>query len=328
MKKLKAAVIGIGNMGRFHAKNYFELNETELVAIADLDRKKGEKTAKELNCRFYSDYKKLAEKEKPDLVSIAVPTKSHKEVAIFFIEKGINAIVEKPIAGTIEEAEAIIRAAEKSGAKLTIGHIERFNPAVTKLKQLMKSGKLGEINSIIVRRVGIYPPQIKDANVIIDLAVHDIDIINHLLERLPDKVDANSGKSITENKKDYADIFMKYGKTSALVQVNWITPVKIRKMNITGSKGYAEMDYLTQEIALFESNCNIEANSFKDFVVKFAPNMKKVKIEKEQPLKKELVSFIKTIKENKEPVVTTKQALDALKIALEVDKKTGKENPK
>ncbi len=322
MTKLKAAVIGTGNMGFFHAKNYFELDEIELVAVADINKEKGEKTAKEFNCKFYSDYKELAEKEKLDIVSIVVPTKKHKEVAIFFIEKGINTLIEKPIAGTIEDAEEIIKASEKNKVKLTIGHIERFNPAVIALKKLIKSGRLGEINSIIVRRVGIYPPQIKDANVIIDLAVHDIDIINYLLERLPDKVSANSGKAVTGNKKDYADIFMKYGKTSAVVQVNWITPVKIRKMNITGSKGYAEMDYITQEITMFESNCNIETDSFKDFVVKFAPSEEKIAVEKEQPLKKELVSFIKSIKEGSEPEVTTKRAVDALKIALEVDSKT------
>lgn len=319
MNKLKAAVIGIGNMGKFHVRNYSEIPEVELVAVSDIDESIGKKIATEFKCKYYKDYKELAKKEKPDLVSVAVPTIYHKEIAIYFLQHGIHVLLEKPIAESLKSARKILAAEKKSKAKLTIGHIERFNPAVIKVKEIIDSGYLGKVNSIIVRRVGIYPLHIKDADVIIDLAVHDIDIVNYLLESLPDSIHSNAGKSITANRNDYADIFMKYGDTSVLVQVNWLTPVKIRKLNITGSKGYLEMDYITQEISLYENKYDKVANDFGELVVKFGnPKITMVDVNKEQPLKREILEFIKCIKNNKQPFVTTKQAMDALKIALKV----------
>jgi UDP-N-acetylglucosamine 3-dehydrogenase len=167
----------------------------------------------------------------------------------------------------------------------------------------------------------VFPPQIKDANVIIDLAVHDIDVVNYLLGRQPTKISANSGKAMTNNRNDYADIFMEYGKTSVFIQVNWITPVKIRKINITGTKGYAEMDYINQELTVFESNYNKSVDNFGEFVIKFGtPNKVEIGVDKEEPLKRELISFINAVKEGKEPFVTSQQALIALKIALDADK--------
>ncbi len=320
MRKLRAGVVGVGNMGKLHVKNYSEMPNIELVGISDKDEDNGKKIASQYNCKFYKDYKELVKNEKLDIVSIAVPTSYHKEVAVYMMNNKVNVLVEKPIAGTIEDANEIIDAAEKNKVKLTIGHVERFNPAVIKLKEIIDSGVLGKISSIIARRVGVYPLNIKDADVIIDLAVHDIDIINYLLGMLPTAINANCGKSIGEHRHDYADILMKYDSISALVQVNWLTPVKIRKLNITGSKGYLEMDYITQEIELYESNYDKIPDDFGDFIVKFGtPNKINVVVEKEQPLKIELMSFIKSVVEDKDCVVTAEQALNALKIALQVN---------
>ena len=319
MHKLKVAVVGTGVMGKFHVRNYSEIPEVELAAVCDVNEKEGKAIASNFNCRFYKDYRDLAKNEELDIVSVAVPTKFHKEVAIFFLENKVNVLLEKPIADTVENAEEIVEAAKRYKAKLAIGHVERFNPAVSKVKELVDSGRLGTINSIIVRRIGQYPIQIKDSDVVIDLAVHDIDIVNYLLGKLPTEITANCGKSIGEHKNDYADIFMKYGSTSALIQVNWITPVKIRKLSINGSKGYLEMDYITQDIDLYESNYDKVTDDFGDFVIKFgSPKVVKIDVKKEQPLRREILSFISAVKENKEPYVTTKQALDALKIAIKV----------
>lgn len=321
MKPLRAAVIGTGNMGKFHVRNYLEMEDTTLVAIADLNEETGTKLSKEAGCKYYKDYKEMIEKEKPDLVSIAVPTKYHTEVAIYCLSHKIPTILEKPIADTVENAKKIVAASKKSKTLLTIGHIERFNPAVIKLKEIIDSGKLGQISSIIARRVGVSPPQIKDADVIIDLAVHDIDIINYLLEKLPDKVTVNSGKSIIDNRNDFADIFLRYGNTSAMVQVNWITPVKIRKLNVTGSKGYAELDYITQELTMFESNYNKEVDNYGDLVIKFGtPTKIELRVQKEQPLRREILSFIDNIKNKTEPLVTKEQAIQVLRIVLQSKK--------
>ena len=319
MRKLNVAVVGTGVMGKFHVRNYSEMPVVKLIAVCDINEKEGKKVASNFNCKFYKDYKQMTKKERLDIVSIAVPTKFHKDAAIHFLKNKINVLLEKPIADTIENAEKIINEAKKNKVKLTIGHIERFNPAVSKVKELIDSGRLGEINSIIVRRIGQYPIQIKDSDVVIDLAVHDIDIINYLLGRLPTNITANCGKSIGQHKNDYADIFMKYGKTSALIQVNWITPVKIRKLSINGSKGYLEMDYITQDIDLYESNYDKVTDDFGDFVIKFgSPKIIKIDVKKEEPLRGEILSFIDAVKYDKQPYVTTKQALDALKIAIKV----------
>ncbi len=324
MNKLRVGVIGVGNMGKFHVINYSELNNVELIAISDVNEEKGRKMAEDFNCKFYRDFKEMIRSENLDIVSVCVPTKYHKDVVIFCLNNKVNVLVEKPIADTLINAEEMIEASNKNNVKLTVGHIERFNPAVIKLKEVIQEGRLGKISSIIIRRVGVCPPQIKDANVIIDLGVHDIDIINYLLERNPDKIEVNGGKSILDNRYDYADIFMRYGNTSVLIQVNWITPVKIRKINITGSKGYAELDYITQELTVFESNYSKSIDNFGDFIIKFGkPNKIEIGVDKEQPLRRELNSFVQAVIENKEPEVTPTQALNALRIALDINKKVG-----
>jgi len=321
MKKVKVAVIGTGNMGKFHVNNYHKMKIANLVAIADIDEKKGMKMAKDFSCNFYADFKEMIEKEKPEYVSIVVPTKLHKKIALYCISKGINVLVEKPISNNLVDAQKIIDAAKKKGVKLYIGHIERFNPVIEQIKKIITSGKLGKISSIIVRRVGIYPPQIKDANVIIDLAVHDIDIVSYLLQRAPNKIEANGGKAISGNRVDYIDIFMKYGDVSVLLQSNWITPVKIRNLSITGSKGYLEMDYITQEITMFETKYNKLPDSYGDLVVKFGtPKKVKVNVKKEEPLKRELTAFLSGSKKLEKYAITPMQAKKTLDIALKINK--------
>jgi UDP-N-acetylglucosamine 3-dehydrogenase len=320
---LNAAVIGSGNMGKNHVRIYSGLKESNLIAICDPDEKV-KRLAEEYGCRHYSDYRQMLDKETIDVVSVCVPTSLHYEVGKDVIEKGINVLIEKPITNNMEQAEELIRLAGEKGVKLTVGHIERFNPAVQKLKELVDQGKLGNITSIIARRVGLFPPQIKDANVIIDLAVHDIDVFNYLLGRKPVRVYVEKGNALINNREDYADIFLKYDDVNCFVQVNWITPVKIRVLNVTGTKGYAELNYVTQNLVFYKSNYEKNYNGFGDFVVKFgAPEKLEIGVEKEEPLKLELKSFLECIEKGKEPVLTGQEALDILRIALEA---TGDKN--
>ena len=188
MKKIRVAVIGVGLMGQNHARVYTELPNCELVAVSDLDEEKAKAVASKFNCKYYTDHKELVEKEKVEAVSIAVPTKNHKEVAIDVIKKNLNLLLEKPISNNVKDAEDIIKKAKEKKVKFLVGHIERFNPAVTKLKKIIDEDKIGPICSIIAKRVGTFPPRIKDANIVIDVSVHDIDIIRYLMGRNPDKV--------------------------------------------------------------------------------------------------------------------------------------------
>lgn len=319
---LNAAVIGVGNMGQHHARNYAEIPETNLVAIADVNEKNGKSLAARFGCKYYQDYKEMLEKEKLDLVTIAVPTKFHKQVALDCIKKDIHILLEKPIAATVSEAKEVVTKAKEKGIKFTVGHIERFNPAVLKLKEMIDAGKLGEIVSISNYRLGPMPVQIKDANVVIDIGVHDIDLISWFYGKLPTQIMATGGNAINKVQQDYAEIFLKYGKAAGVVKVNWITPQKIRRMTVSGTKAYVELNFITQELDLYESEYSTESNDFGEFVIKFGePKDKKViKVESIEPLKAEILSFVKAIKTDTRPAVTAREAIDALDIACRIDK--------
>lgn len=184
--KIRVAVIGGGNMGKNHLRNYFLLPEAELVGLADINPA-AKALAGEYKAQFFGDYKEMLDTLKPDAVSIVVPTPFHAEVASEVMNRGIHCLLEKPIASTVDEADALIDLAKKKKLVFTVGHIEHYNPVVRKLKQLMKTNKLGSVTSIVTRRVGGFPAIEPKTDVIIDLAVHDIGIISFLLERQPKK---------------------------------------------------------------------------------------------------------------------------------------------
>ncbi|MFC1616840.1 Gfo/Idh/MocA family oxidoreductase [Candidatus Margulisiibacteriota bacterium] len=321
MDKIKIAVIGLGNMGRHHLRNYSELPNVKVVAVCDVQDAIIKKAEEQYNCKGYTNLDEMLAKEELDAVSIVAPTRLHHEIALKVIDKNINLLIEKPIADSSEKAEEIIRAAKAKNLTLMIGHIERFNPAVRKLKEIVDSGAIGKITSIIARRVGAFPAQIKDANVIIDLAVHDIDICSYILDKQPSSVIGNAGKAIASDREDYAEIFLTYGDQNAFIQVNWITPIRIRNLAVTGTKGYIDLNYMTQELVMYESNYSQDFDNFGDYIIKFGnPNKKDVKLEKQEPLRQELSHFIDCVKNNKTPLITGENGINALNTALEVMK--------
>ena len=322
-KRLKAAVIGIGSMGRHHVRNYSQINKVVLVGVCDHQEKIGNKLADEYSTTYYKDYRQMLDIEKPNLVSIAVPTKTHHQIALEVIRRKIHLLIEKPIAFNINEAEEIIEEAKKARVKLTVGHIERFNPAVIKLKELIKEGKLGTIVSVMTRRAGTIPARIKDANVVLDMGVHDIDLLNFILDNKPDNVYASGGRAILKNQEDYADIFLEYPsaknglKVTGHVQVNWVTPLKIRKMNVTGTKGYAVLNLVSQDLILFNSNYTQEFDDFKDFVGKFKESKgRKVSVNLKEPLRIQLEKFVYAVENKISPEVSPESALLALRTAV------------
>lgn len=320
--KLNAAVIGVGNMGKHHARNYHEIPTTNLVAIADKDPKIGQEIAKKFKTKYYSDYREMLEKEKIDLITIAVPTKFHKTVALDCINKKINILIEKPIASTVAEAKEIVHKAKQKGVKFTVGHIERFNPAVIKLKEMIDSGKLGKIVSITALRLGPMPNQIKDANVTVDIGVHDIDIMNWFYGRLPEKSTALGGNCLNRTRQDHVEVFLDYRSGSGYLSANWITPIKVRKLTVSGEKAYVELDYITQELDFYETNMSLYTDDFGEFVVRFgdAKEKKTIPVKNIEPVKAELLAFVKCIKNNCRPVVTAREAIEALDIAQKVNR--------
>jgi len=295
---LRCGVIGVGAMGKNHARLYDKIVECELIGVADTNEERANSIANLYSVKAFTDYHDLL-REDLSVISICTPTSLHCQVAIDCIKKNINCLVEKPIATSIEEANNMIREANKKDLKLMIGHIERFNPAVIKLKEIIDKEFLGKLLIISIKRVGPYITRIMDVGIIVDLATHDIDISRFLLKREPIKIVAKYGK-IKHLKEDYALILLDYGDIFVNIETNWFTPHKIRTLTVTGTKGIAYLDYINQNIKI----CNSE--------LEFNP-----KIIKGEPLEHEIKHFIKCVKYNKTPLVSGEEGLKTLKIALD-----------
>lgn len=315
MRKLKTAVIGVGNMGINHVRVYSKISN--LVAVSDINENLGKQIANKYHTRYYKNFQAMLQKEKPDAVSVVIPTINHKAVVIDCLKHKIPVLVEKPLAINVQEAQEMIKTAEETKTLLTVGHIERFNPAVMKLKEFIKKGTLGQIVSIVIKRVGLYPPQIKDVNVVTDLAVHDLDIVCNLLEEMPKSIFATGGSGLNTNHLDYADIFLNFNKINCYIQVNWITPIKIRTLSVTGIAGYSELDYITQKFTLYKSNIkSARLEEPKSFITKWGkPQKISIPIQVKEPLKLEIVSFLESVSNKTNPQVTGEQGMKAVQLA-------------
>lgn len=317
MKKIKCVVIGVGNMGKHHARNFSEINDCTLVAVSDTNQDVGLSIAQKYNCKYYKNYKEMLKKEEFEIASIATPISSHFEIARNCILAKKNLLIEKPICLSTKEAKLLIALANKKNIKLSVGYVERFNPAIVKLKKLIDKGSLGEIKSMIFRRIGPPPVQNIGTNIIMDIGVHDINLANFLLNEIPQKAKVFWGKTDKVIHENFADIYLVYKTASAHIQVNWITPVKIRELMINFSKGYAEVDFIRQRLFVYPLDEIYDNKIF----FRFSVGVKKIiSIKKSEPLKEELKSFIKSVKFNKKPLVSADESFETLKIALKLAK--------
>lgn len=298
-KPLHVAVIGGGNMGKNHLRTYANLPDVELVGLADINPIAAD-LARQYDVAYFEDYKTMLTQTKPDAVSVVVPTPLHHDIAIEVMRRGIHCLLEKPIASTVAEADDIIAAAKQNNAVLAIGHVERFNPMVQKLKKIIDAGEIGDVTSVVARRVGGFPANEPKTDVIIDLAVHDIDVINYLLGSRPKHIHAHGSKTLHSREYDSAELLLDYGRASGFVQANWITPVKVRNLAVTGSKGYVEGNYITQEITYYKHSMVPKNDGFKNFVVTLGEPQKIYHSEPlKEPLAIELSAFLARIRGDK-----------------------------
>lgn len=314
--RLKVAVVGTGNIGYHHSRIYKSLKNVELIGCLDPNPTNREKVIQAFSVPFFDSISDLI-LAKPDAVSICVPTQFHFEVAKPFLEAGIHCLVEKPLATDLNHISELIEIAKAKKVVLTVGQIERFNPAILKLKELIKSDVLGDVVNIIAKRVGGYPPVLTNTGVFFDLAVHDLDIILDLLGEEPISVKTQKLSIFNSKVDDASAMFLEFKRASAMIQVNWITPVKIRTLSITGTKGFAEVNYINQSIDVYCRNVdplNFEEKDFHEFLHKFSsPQKESILLEKEEPLKNELKHFIQVILGNEELRVKPEQALITMK---------------
>jgi UDP-N-acetylglucosamine 3-dehydrogenase len=293
---IKVGVVGLGAMGQHHVRLYAELG-CELVGVADVSLERAKEIGEKYKVRYYLDYHDLL--KKVDAVTIAVPTTLHHAVTMDFLNQGVHCLVEKPIASKVDEAENMINTAACNNVKLAIGHIERFNPAVLKLKQIIDEGTLGQILILSTRRVGPSVPRIRDVGVIIDSATHDIGVVRHLVGKDPVSIYSKIGR-LKHLKEDHAIVVLDFQNTTACIEVNWFTPHKVRTLVATGSEGIAYLDYIEQKLTVHVAN-----------------ETKNVDVQKNEPLRLELVDFLNSITDSRKPAVDGKEGLEVLKIALE-----------
>lgn len=316
---LKAAVIGVGSMGRNHARVYRELEGVELVGVADQNGPTAAKVGATFAAPHYTDYQQLVEDCKPDLVTLAVPTVLHYEVACDLIERGIHVMVEKPITSTLEEGEKLVELARRKGVILAVGHIERFNPAIMELRRRLREGMAGRIYKIHAQRLSPYPARIRDAGVVIDLASHDIDLLRYLMDEPITRLYGETLKSINSDREDMFNGLIRFkGGAVGVLDVNWITPTKIRAMTVTGARGMFRCDLLSQELFFYE---NETAPSQWDVLSTLRGvsegNVLGIRINRHEPLAAELGDFVGAVRDNRAPTVTGEEGLETLRIALE-----------
>jgi len=319
MPELKAAVIGVGSMGQNHARVYTELKSTCLVGVADAVPETGRRIGEKYGVPAYTDFRELLEREKPDVVSIAVPTQEHRAVAEVALEAGCHILVEKPIAGTVADGEALIAKAEALGRKLMVGHIVRFSPVIQALKQHLEAGELGRVFQVVCRRIGPFPPRIRDVGVVVDLAPHDLDVMRFIIGDEVTRLYAETERRIHTTHEDMVLGLLRFRNGAAgLLEINWLTPQKVRDVIVLGERGMFRADDLMQDLYFYE---NAEANGL-DWnhlsLLKGVSEGRMVRypIARYEPLKAELEGFVRAVLEDQPVPVSGQDGLTALRLAL------------
>jgi predicted dehydrogenase len=305
---IRTAVVGVGYLGQFHAEKYAMLPNSELVAVVDLDRERAAEVAGKVGTRACADYREII--GQVDAVSVAVPTRFHYEVARAFLEKGVHVLLEKPITTTLAEAEELIRIAEEKKAVLQVGHLERFNPVILALDGVVSNP--GFIESL---RIAPFKPRGTDVNVVLDLMIHDIDIIQHIVGSKVKQINS-IGAPVFTQEEDIANARLQFENGCvANVTASRISMKSERRMRIFQPDAYINVDFQNKKIAVFRKG---EGEMF--------PGVPDVKIEEQSfdqtdALKSEIEAFLDAIVTGRPPVVSGEDGRQALETALKINKK-------
>lgn len=295
MEKLKVGVIGIGRLGSVHTRVYKQLDNVQLVGICDRDIQKLNSAASQYAVSAFSDYKKLI--SNVDAVSIAVPTNQHYRIAKDFINKGVHALIEKPITNNLKQAKDLIRLAKKNKVILQVGHVERFNSAFSAIEKRVKNPRFIECH-----RLSPFPHRSLDIGVVLDVMIHDIDIVLGLVKSETKRVEA-VGVPVLTPYEDIANARLTFKNNCVCnLTASRISEEAMRKIRIFLKDSYISLDYGSQQAFLYKKeNEQITKES--------------LPIEKEEPLKSEIESFIECITQNKRPLVSGEEAYQALELS-------------
>jgi len=323
-ERLRVGVIGCGRMGAFHVRNYAQLDCAQLVAVADPDPAARSRALAGSQALEFSDWRDLIEDaDELDAVSIACPSERHAEVALEALAAGLHVLVEKPIATTLPDALRMRGAAIEANRKLMVGHVERFNPAVEKLRELVADGRLGNVYRAHTTRVGPLPARIQDTGVAIDLATHDLDVMQYVLDSAIHEIYADGGRFQHSSQEDLLTCLARFGgsggETLGLLDVNWLTPEKKREIALIGENGMLRASYITQDVWFVESTTaplqwdglSVLRGDGEGAAVRFS-------LAKAEPLQAELEAFCRCVLDGTPEPVSAHDGVRALAAALAV----------
>jgi len=302
---IKVGVIGVGYLGQHHARIYSEIKDAELIALVDTDEERAKNLALKYNCRAYSDYKDII--NELDAVSIVTPTVLHHKIAMDFIRAGKDVLIEKPITVSVAEADEIIKEAEKKNRIVQVGHVERYNPAVTAVSGLIKKPQFLESE-----RVSPFTGRSTDIDITLDLMIHDIDIMLGFAASPVKEIRAR-GASVLTDKIDVAKAWLEFENgCAASATASRLSPEKQRRLKIFQEDSFIHIDYQNHEVRFYSKKGGAIASDI-------------IQPEKKEPLKEELIDFIRCVQERKKPPVSAVEGRDALKVALDITEKIRKD---
>jgi len=307
-RKIKVAVIGVGHVGQHHVRIYRELPGVELVGVVDIDPAKLQQSSECQGVAAFQDYRDLF--GRVDAVSVAVPTVLHVPIARDCLERDLDVLVEKPLAETLEEAEELTDLARRRGRILQVGHVERFNGAVRALHRMVKTPGFIECH-----RLSPFPQRGTDVDVILDLMIHDIDIILSLVKSPVTQVRA-VGVPVLTDRVDIANARIEFASGCvANVTASRVSAERVRKIRVFQPDTYISLDYASQEISLYRRLPGDPTSHTPQ-----PPRIvrEEVLVEKEEPLRLELASYVRSVRERTRPEVSGEEAVEALRAASQI----------
>ncbi len=314
---LRVGLAGLGTMGRNHLRNVLARDDVTLVGVADpsvpaLDAALGTAGAQ---VRGFAEASQMLAEETLDALIVAAPTTLHFPVAMAAVIAGVAVLVEKPIAATVDEGRQLADAADAHGTLLMVGHIERFNPSVQALAHRLRDGALSQIYSVKTVRGGPLPERIRDVGVAIDLASHDLDIMCHLLGEQPVRAYAEGSRMVHTAHEDllYALLTFPSGVVG-LMDVNWLTPEKQRRVTVLGKEGMFQVDYLSQRLTFTRGSASLAPEYLDGYAPMFAGETITLPVKPGEPLRRELDAFFAAVRSNGPSPVSGQDGLTALRL--------------
>jgi UDP-N-acetylglucosamine 3-dehydrogenase len=321
MSDLAIGVVGLGRMGTYHLETWEHVEGAEVVAVAEPDADLAHERIGRRPIAHFAHHRDLVSRADVDAICITAPSAQHASIALDAIAAGKHVLVEKPIATTLEDGLRMTAAARAAGVKLMVGHVERFNPAVGKLRELIADGRIGRVFRAHATRVGPMPLRIQDAGVAIDLATHDLDIMQFVLGRDISRIYAEGAQLSHPTQEDMIACLLRFGDDGpfGLLDVNWLTPEKRREISVIGEDGMLTASYLTQDVWFTESPtkqttwdelARIRGDA-EGAALRFA-------LRRVEPLKAELEAFAACVRDDTPEPITAYDGCRALIAALAV----------